>query len=255
VGFLLDWRRRRALEKVQISDEQWRRAEERLPFLAHLNAAERDKLRRMAHEFIATKEWSGARGLTLTADIQIAIALQACLPVLRYGLDAYKGWVGIVVYPGDFVIPRRIMDENGVVHEYDDEVLGEAWEGGPVLISWFDEGMEPEGINVVIHEFAHKLDMTNGEVDGLPALPSSMSRQEWITAFEPAYEDFCNRVDGGEDTELDPYGSEHPAEFFAVMSEAFFTMPAVLHRDYPVVYGQLRLFFAQDPLQADAEAS
>lgn len=253
MGFLSDWRRKRALARVQVDDAQWRRVEAGLPFLAFLSAAERRRLRELAREFVAAKEWSGARGLALTADIQLAIALQACLLVLKLGLDWYRGWVGVVVYPGDFVIPRKIMDEAGVVHEYDDEVLGEAWEGGPVLVSWFDRAAQPTGVNVVIHEFAHKLDMSNGEVDGLPALHEGMSRAEWAAAFEPAYEDFCRRVDAGENTRLDPYGAENPGEFFAVMSEAFFAEPAVLLGEYPRVYAQLRRFYRQDPASAAGE--
>ncbi len=247
MGLFRDWRRKRALEKIPIDEDQWRRVEAELPFLARLTAAERGRLRDMAREFVAAKEWNGARGLSLNADMQLSIALQACLPVLNLGLDWYRGWVGIVVYPGDFVIPRQIVDAAGVMHEYEDEVLGEAWEGGPVLVSWFDRSIDAEGINVVIHEFAHKLDMTNGEVDGLPALHQGMSRADWIAVFAPAYEDFCHRVDAGEATLLDPYAAEHPAEFFAVMTEAFFETPGLLRDEYPAVYDQLRLFYRQDP--------
>ena len=96
------------------------------------------------------------------------------------------------------MIPRSEVDENGVIHEYDDEVLGEAWEGGPVLLSWFDGDDAPAGINVVIHEFAHKLDMGNGAVDGYPQLPADMPAAAWAAAFQPAYDDFCRRVDDGE---------------------------------------------------------
>ena len=97
----------------------------------------------------------------------LEIALQACVPVLNLGLDWYDDWVGVVVYPGDFVVPRRVTDDAGVVHEYEDTLVGEAWEGGPVLLSWQPESLAADGINVVIHEFAHKLDMRNGEPDGL----------------------------------------------------------------------------------------
>ncbi|MDD5249002.1 MAG: zinc-dependent peptidase [Rhodocyclaceae bacterium] len=247
MGFIGDWRRKRAIDKIRIGEEQWRRVEARLPFLGHLTPAERQQLRELARAFVATKEWSGARGFVLTADVQLAVALQACLLVLKLGLDWYRGWLGVVVYPGDFVIPRQTMDEAGVVHEYDDEVLGEAWEGGPVLVSWCDAGATHDGINVVIHEFAHKLDMRNGAVDGLPALHEGMSRRDWSAAFEPAFDDFRRRVDRGEKTRLDPYAAEHPAEFFAVMSEAFFQTPALLRDEYPQVYDQLRLFYRQDP--------
>jgi hypothetical protein len=252
IGKLKDWLKQKALDRVQVSDAQWHEAEARLPFLVHLNADERKCLREMAREFLADKEWSAAGDLVLTPEIQLSIALQACLPVLNLGLDHYRGWVGIVVYPGDFVIQRQIMDEDGVVHEYDDAVLGEAWEGGPVIVSWFDHPEDADGVNVVIHEFAHKLDMGNGTVDGFPRLPADMSRHAWAAAFEPAYKDFCARVDSGEDTFLDPYAVEHPAEFFAVMSEAFFETPDVLSEEYPAVYEQLRRFYRQDPLRRPA---
>lgn len=230
-----------------VAPARWARVEAGLPFLDRLAPADRLRLREMALALIAEKEWHGAQGLALTPDIQISIALQACLPVLNLGLDSYRGWIGIVVYPGDFVIPRKQMDEAGVVHEFDTRAAGEAWEGGPVLLSWFDQPEEADGMNVVIHEFAHKLDMLNGMPDGLPPLHEGMSRQAWLDAFEPAYEDFCDRVDAGEDTPIDPYAADDPAEFFAVMSEVFFETPELLRHEYPAVYGQLVLFYRQDP--------
>ncbi|MCK6395295.1 zinc-dependent peptidase [Zoogloea sp.] len=247
------WRRQRAADRHTIAPEQWSAVEGSLPFLDYLPPEDRPRLRRMALEFLADKQVHGAEGVVITDTLLLSIALQACLPVLNIGLDAYADWVGIIVYPGDFVIPRSITDEDGVVHEYDDEVLGEAWEGGPVLVSWF-EGENPfDGINVVIHEFAHKLDMGNGEVDGYPRLPPHLSARDWARAFQPAYDDFCERVDRGEDTALDPYGAEHPGEFFAVMSEAFFETPGLLKAEYPAVYEQLSRYFGQDPALREAQ--
>ena len=234
---------------LEIDAAQWSRVEAGLPFLDPLPPAGRARLREMALDFIAAKEWHGAQGLVLTPDIQLSIALQACLPVLKLGLDSYRGWVGVIVYPGDFVIPRKQMSEDGVVHEFDDRVAGEAWQGGPVLLSWFDRPEDADGMNVVIHEFAHKLDMLNGPPDGLPPLHEGMNRQAWIDAFEPAYADFCARVDDGEATHIDPYAAEHPAEFFAVTSEVFFEAPDLLRHEYPAVYEQLRQFYRQDPLR------
>jgi len=232
-----------------VPPERWQAVEAGLPFLATLPSPDRARLREMALAFIAAKEWHGAQGLVLTPELQLSVALQACLPVLNLGLDSYRGWVGIIVYPGDFVIPRKMMSEDGVMHEFDDEVAGEAWEGGPVLLSWFDRPEDADGMNVVIHEFAHKLDMLNGAPDGLPPLHEDMSRQAWRAAFEPAYADFCARVDGGEETLIDAYAAEHPAEFFAVTSEVFFEAPELLNREYPAVYGQLKQFYRQDPLR------
>lgn len=245
--FLRKWRRARKLAGLTVPPGMWRRVEAGLPFLDYLDGNQRERLRELARGFLVEKQFHGAQGLVLRDDIMLAIALQACLPILGIGLDAYRGWVGVVVYSGDFIIPRREMDENGVVHEYDDEVLGEAWEGGPVLVSWYDEGDAPAGINVVIHEFAHKLDMANGGVDGLPLLPAGMSRSAWARAFNDAYRRFCEQVDAGERTFLDPYGSESPGEFFAVASEAFFESPCRMEHEFPAVYEQLRGFYRVDP--------
>ncbi len=242
----------------EVDASQWTRIEQRLPFLDYLSAGERARLRTLALEFIRRKEWYGAQGLELTPDIQLAIALQACLPILNLGLDSYAGWVGVIVYPGDFVIARREMSDDGVLHEFDHTVAGEAWQGGPVLLSWFGHPAEADGINVVLHEFAHKLDMLNGPADGFPPLHEGMNRMAWSTAFSQAYDDFCARVDAHEtgvtdsthdDLPLDPYAAESPAEFFAVASEAFFETPALLQAHYPAVYAQLRQFYRQDPLR------
>lgn len=244
---LKQWRRERKLAAVQVPEALWARAEAQLTFLDFLPADDRPRLRELARAFIAEKEFHGAAGLELNDEIIVGIALQACLPILNIGLEAYRGWVGVVVYPGDFVIPRSVVDEDGIVHEYDDEVLGEAWEGGPVLVSWHAEDERPKGVNVVIHEFAHKLDMANGEVDGLPLLPPGMSRSAWSKAFNEAYDAFCDAVDAGEHTALDPYGSQDPGEFFAVASESFFEAPCLLRNEMPDIYEQLRQFYGLDP--------
>ncbi|MDY0011271.1 MAG: zinc-dependent peptidase [Rhodocyclaceae bacterium] len=238
---------RRPPPAPSVTPAQWWLAEARLPFLGRLSPADRERLRTLAVAFLRGKEFHGAQGFHLTDEVMLAIALQACLPVLKLGLEAYRGWVGIVVYPGDFLIPRQEMDEAGVVHEYDDPVLGEAWEGGPVLLSWFDDPAATPGVNVVIHEFVHKLDMTNGAVDGIPALPPEIRREEWIRVLDGAYADHCAAVDRGEDTLLDPYGSQDKGEFFAVASEAFFLCPVELREAMPALYGLLARYYRLDP--------
>jgi Mlc titration factor MtfA (ptsG expression regulator) len=252
--FLRRWRQARRLAKIRVDASLWERVEATLPFLAYLDDDARARLRELARRFLADKEFHGADGMVLTDEIMLSIALQACLPVLNIGLEAYRGWVGVIVYPGDFVIPRSEVDEDGVVHEFDDEVLGEAWEGGPVLVSWPPPDAAHEGVNVVIHEFAHKLDMTNGMADGLPPLPARMSRSEWARVFTEAYESLCEQVDAGLPTAIDPYGAEHPAEFFAVASEAFFETPVRLREAFPAVYAQLRALYRLDPAARAAHA-
>lgn len=234
---------------AEITDAQWQTAEAQLPFLARLSVEARRRLRMLALDFIQRKSWQGAQGLTVTLEMQLVVALQACLLILERSLDEYDGWVEIIIYPGDFVIPRAVMDEDGVVHEYDDEVLGEAWDGGPLLLSWHEDETI-DGVNIVIHEFAHKLDMNTGRADGLPELPDAAARRRWIAAFSAAYEDFCERVDANEPTEIDPYAADAPAEFFAVVSEVFFETPEILKRVYPDVYAELSRFYRQIPLPA-----
>ncbi len=252
----------------RIDADRWRRIAADLPFLRHLDAAQRDLLKTQCEKFIASKQFSGAAGFEVDDDVRVGIAIQACLPALHLGLADYRDFVEIVVYPDRFVAPRRQVDETGVVHESDDELAGEAMEGGPVVLSWpdADPAAAEVGFNVVIHEFAHKLDMLDGAPDGAPPLPGAL-RGRWARTMTEAYEDFCARLDAVEaaiprhvDPEspaadawfgrlpLDPYAATDPGEFFAVAAETFFTDAATLARAYPALYTLFRDYFGQDPL-------
>lgn len=250
---LFDWFRRGPARPVP--DPLWQATVAALPFVTALPAADLARLRTLATAFLAEKEFTAAGDLELDDGICLNIAVQGCLPILNLGLEAYRGWVGIIVYPDEFVVPRSIQDEFGVVHEYDDVASGEAWSGGPLIVSWRDAQMAGDGYNVVIHEFAHKLDMLNGEADGVPALHSGLRREDWEAVLLAAYDDFCRRVDGGEETWIDPYGSDSPAEFFAVVSESFFESPDVVAGEYPELYRQLCRYYRQDPLTRLAVAN
>jgi len=243
---LLDWLRRD--KSRPIPPAIWDSTVAALPFLASLPPDDQQRLKTLAEQFLAEKEFSTAGGLELSDEICVAIAAQGCLPILNLGLGAYRGWLGIVVYPDEFVVSRRIEDEDGIVHEYDDVLSGEAWEGGPLLVSWHDVQLAGDGYNVVIHEFAHKLDMLNGEADGMPSLHSGITTAEWEDSFFTAYDDFCRRVDAGEETIIDPYASDDPAEFFAVLTESFFEMPDVVAAEYPALYALFCRYYRQDTL-------
>ena len=254
---MFGWLRR--AQAPEIDPALWQATIANLPFLAGLTVDAEKRLKSLTEQFLAEKEFSPAGGLTLSDEICISIAVQGCLPVLELGLSAYRGWVGIVVYPDEFVVPRRIEDEDGIVHEFDDVLSGEAWEGGPLVISWHDVQLaghaDSAGYNVVIHEFAHKLDMLNGEADGIPALHSGLDEDGWIAVFDAAFEDFCRRVDADEETIIDPYASQDHSEFFAVISEVFFLTPQVVASEYPALYDLLRRYYRQDPLQRLTKAA
>jgi Mlc titration factor MtfA (ptsG expression regulator) len=247
MGFLREWRRRRTLKSGRLDETLWKKVAAKLSFLRGLSDEDTARLKELVVLFLAEKEMHGAHGLALTDEVRLSIGAQACLPVLNLGLDVYQGWVGVIVYPGEFRVQKEEIDENGVVHTFEEELAGEAWPGGPVVLSWEDVGLSERGYNVVIHEFAHKIHMDGGGDENYPAARKDMDAAKWRTTLEQAYRRFCDEVDSGESTFIDPYASEHPAEFFAVMSEAFFTESAVLARDWPELYTQLARFYRQDP--------
>ena len=244
----------RALERRAIPDDLWQLTLARYPFLARRAAADLAELRRLCSLFLDSKEFSGAHRLQVSDDMAVAIAAQACLPVLRLGLRPYDGFVGIVVHPDEVQVRREFVDDDGVVHEYDDVLAGEAMEGGPVMLSWSDVSAAGEsadwGYNVVVHEFAHVLDMGDGLADGIPPLAGDAERRRWEAVLMADYDSFCRRVDAGEDTVLDPYGAESPEEFFAVASEAFFVAPMDMRDQHPALYALLAGYYQQDPAAA-----
>jgi MtfA peptidase len=248
------WRRRREarmLVQRAIPEDLWRLTLSRFPFLVHRTVDDLQRLRELSTLFLADKEFAGMQGLEVDDGMAVAIAAQACLPILRLGLSQYDAFKGIVVHPDVVVARREVMDEDGVVHHYQEELSGEAMEGGPVMLSWRDVADAGDsaawGYNVVIHEFAHVLDMRDGAPDGVPLLPDRAARERWLAVLEPQWQDFCARVDAGEDTLIDPYGAEAIDEFFAVASEVFFVNAPALRAEHPQLYELLAGYYRQDP--------
>ena len=244
-------RESRAVARRPIPDGLWRRTLKRYPFLHRRNPQEAAELRRLVALFLDRKEFTAIGGTRLTNDVVVAVAAQACLPVLRLGLDRYDGFVGIVLHDDAVVARREVVDEDGIVHEYDEVLAGEAVQGGPLMLSWRDVRTAGQtarsGYNVVIHEFAHVLDMADGVADGVPLLPPSMPRSQWSATLAQALEDLRARLEGGQDTALDPYAAEGLEEFFAVSTEAFFVAPTMLRQEHPALYAMLVRFYRQDP--------
>jgi len=247
-------RRARLLRQTRIGFGGWRESCRRLPALDYLGTAQRVRLRMLAGEFLEQKTIAGAGGLAVDAPMAIAIAAQACLPILELGLEAYRGWQTVIVYPDTFLVDRQQVDEAGVLHESRQELAGESWEQGPVVLSWGDiaragPGGDLDGA-IILHEFAHKLDMLSRGPNGMPPLHRGMQPSAWTEAFSAAYATLCAAVDAGGETAIDPYAAESPGEFFAVLTEEFFEAPECLAATFPAVYGQLSLFYRQDPASA-----
>ena len=247
-------REARIVARRAISDALWAETLASLPFLAGRSADDLVELRRLSSLFLDEKEFTGAGGLEVTDAMAVRIAAQACLPVLRLGLAPYRNFVGIVVHPDEVVAEREVMDDDGVVHRYDEVLTGEAMEGGPLMLAWSDVHQAGESAdwayNVVIHEFAHVIDMGDGDPDGVPPLPSASERRHWASVIDGEFEAFCQRVDAGEPTVLDPYGAEGIDEFFAVAVEAFFVAASAMRDEHARLYALFADYFRQDPAAA-----
>jgi Mlc titration factor MtfA (ptsG expression regulator) len=248
MDWLRHWRRKRILGRAAFDEALWRTVLARYAFTQALSPAECARLRELAILFLHEKSIAGAAGLQVRDEMRMCIAAQACMLVLNLDLDFYKGWVEVIVYPDEFLVDYEYLDEDGVAHHINGPRAGEAWPGGPVILSWADTAEAgSDGHNVVIHEFAHKLDMLNGAANGFPPLHADMDRARWSKTFGAAFEDFGRRLDRHEETAIDPYAAESPGEFFAVLSEAFFEAPRAVQEQYPAVYDELALFYRQDP--------
>lgn len=243
--------RRRNEARARIEPSIWAGLMRELPLLEGLSAGEQSRLRDLATAFLSSKTLEPVSPeIDLSPRIRALLGLQACLPILELGIEWYAGFHSVVIYPGDFAPEREHIDEAGVVHRIREELRGEAWDRGPVILS-LEDLLEPaaeEGENLIIHEFAHKLDLQNGSANGMPPLHRGMRPESWTEALSGAFAELNEDLSIGESTTVDPYAATDPAEFFAVLSEAFFAAPWIPATAYPRVYEQLKAFYRQDPL-------
>ena len=247
------WWRRRFLRKHLIPLSLWDAALSRCSVLTPLNAEERHRLRELASRYLHDKTIVGVQGMTVTEEMRVLIAAQACLLILNLDLDYFSGWREVIVYSDSFIATHEEYDDAGVMHETRHALDGESWQQGPVILSWHDAQPGAQtygpGSNVILHEFAHKLDMLNGAANGMPPLHADMSRPAWTEALSSAYDELQRQLERHHSTAIDPYAAENPAEFFAVLTENFFELPQLLHETYPKVYEAFTQFYRQDPLR------
>jgi len=218
-----------------------------------LTEAEQAKLRDRMRVFIAEKEWEGCRGLTMTDEIKVTVAALACLLVLGMEEHYFDRVVSILVYPRRLQIPHYEPLGSGVALEGKQTVDGVAHDRGPVIVSWEEtlaEARNPDAEgSVVLHEFAHQLDMEDGEVNGAPLLRDRELDRRWQEIMMDEYERLCDAVDDDLPTLLNPYGATNPGEFFAVATETFFTQPLRMRRRHRAMYDLFRDYYHQDPVQ------
>ena len=256
-GTLRKWRRRR-FNKGPFPKNWLGILRERVPYYRLLSRHEQTELRKLIRVFLAEKRFEGCGGLEITDEIRVTISAQACILLLNREHDYYGGLHSILVYPSSYRAPSKFVDAVGVVHEGDESRLGEAWLRGAIILSWDDvrrdSGDFQDGHNVTLHEFAHQLDQHDGTFDGAPQLEKPSHYRSWARVLMKEYQALSAAAERGQETLIDQYGATDPAEFFAVITEAFFESPRALKQKHPELYAELKKFFHQDPLARLDEA-
>lgn len=228
----------------------WQRVVAATPWCRALDTARQQRLLALATRFLDHKAITPVGELVLDDFQRLQLAVLCCLPLLEFGAEGLRGWSQLLVYPDAFRVGRSHVDAAGVLHEWDDELIGEAWDQGPVILSWADVAADLDdpgaGYCVAVHEIAHKLDVLDGVLDGTPPLPAAWQRA-WATDFQQAYDALARDVDRGRRTLVDAYAAEAPEEFFAVCSEYHFSDPRTLARAMPKVAAHLQRFYGPAP--------
>jgi MtfA peptidase len=253
----LDERRRKRILETPFPDAWLRILQHNMAHFAYLDAGERRRLCDLIQLFIHEKDWEGCGGLELTDEMRVTIAGQACLLVLNLEHVLYANVETILVYPSTF-IPRRVEEPLFASPSIVPQLMplsGEAHRRGPVILTWDAvrrSGRHPElGHNVVYHEFAHKLDMLDGAVDGVPPLRDHEEYARWNSVFKTEYATLQELSASGHEGLLDPYGSTNEAEFFAVVTEAFFDSALELQARHPELYAVVSAFYRQNTAERE----
>ncbi|WP_345291638.1 M90 family metallopeptidase [Kangiella marina] len=201
--------------------------------------------------FLSEKEFTGHQGQTITDEVRVTIAAQACLLLLNRHTDYYPFLQTISVYPAAFITNRATQDGSGIQQRDSRVLLGESWNRGKVILSWKDSASGgadfEDGHNLVIHEFAHQLDGESGTTNGAPPLSKKQSYDQWSQVLSTEFEKLRQQAQGIEPTLIDKYGATNPAEFFAVSSEVFFERPQDLKQQHPELYRELSQYYQVDP--------
>jgi Mlc titration factor MtfA (ptsG expression regulator) len=210
-------------------------------------------LKRQLHSciqlFLHEKEFIG-RDLEITEQIRLTIAGNACMLLLKGQKRSFPGFTSIFVYPDTYVAKQ--VSHNGSLEAIEDSHrAGESWFRGPVVLSWGDaiRGSKnaSDGHNVVIHEFAHKLDEQSGSMDGLPVLRENTHYSEWASVLNEEFKSLKHRSQRGKNSVIDEYGTVSPPEFFAVATESFFEKSKQMKKKLPELYQQLSRYYNIDP--------
>ena len=258
-GFLT--KRRRAELRARPSPVEWRAILRRnLPLFGRLTPADQEELLGHVQVFLAEKNFEGCGGLALTDEIKVTIAAQACLLLLHRETDYYPQLVSILVYPSGYIARRDQPVDEHLWDESNDHLLGHTHSRlDSVVLAWdaarHGAADPADGANLVIHEFAHQLDFEDASTDGAPVLETRAEYLAWARIMSREFEELRAADEAGAASVFDSYGASDPAEFFAVVTEAFFEKPRAVRAKHPELYAVLSRFYRQDPASYSAEAA
>jgi MtfA peptidase len=245
--------RRRAKLRALPVPPHWRAIVERnLSVFRRLSPADQIELLGHVQVFLAEKHFEGCGGLELTDEVRVTVAAQACLLLLHRDTDYYPRLRSILVYPSGYTVDEERHVGGGIWEEGSEDLLGHTQQRlGALVLAW-DEArhgaVDPrDGHNLVLHEFAHQLDFEDNVTDGTPLLETHSEYLAWGRVMSAEFEALRAAEEEGRPTLIDQYGAKNPAEFFAVVTEAFFERPHALQRSHPALYEELRRFYRQDP--------
>lgn len=244
-------RRRRKFCAMRFPDTWVAILEKNVPYYRYLPWDDQHELQQHMKVFLGEKHFEGCRGVRMTDEIRVTVAGQACTLLLHRDTDYFSSLVTILVYPSAFVVKTVVQHHETFLVHGEEARDGEAWQRGVIVLAWdtVNDGFRHphDGRNVILHEFAHQLDLQNGDADGFPPDVPGALRPRWGQVLSAVYKELCEAVDRGRPTLLDPYGATNPAEFFAVVTEYFFECPQALKMAHPELYDVLREYYRQDP--------
>jgi hypothetical protein len=221
-----------------------------MPLYNRLPDSLKEELHGLVNIFLAEKKFEGCSGLTITDEIKVTIAAQACMLLLNRKTSYFKKLRTILVYPQTYV--ARTKSSNGVITVDGRSVrLGESWQNGPVVLAWDSVTGGTMNVadakNVVLHEFAHQLDQEDGTADGAPILEHRSRYLTWARVLSEEYK--ALRKKRGRRSVIGHYGATNPAEFFAVATETFFEKPKQMKKKHPELYDELKSYYKLDPFE------
>ncbi len=249
---LLRHRQRKQAAATPLTDAQRRILHDNIPLYRRLPETMKAQLEGHIQTFLFDKRFFGLQGVEIDDEIRLTVAGTACILLLGRDDLEFAGFTTILIYPSTFVSEQRQHD--GLVeHVGRPARLGESWKRGPMVLAWdsarHGAGDIKDGHNVILHEFAHKLDEADGAMDGAPVLEQRSQYVSWARTMQPAFDELQRNAAHHVKTVMDHYGATNPAEFFAVLTETFYEKPRQLDKHHPELYAEMRRCFGVDPIE------